>query len=272
MKVLRWMVILATSLPTGAMARTFSVECVDNYNACGGNSLSSDNAECDDFQNILKDAGHTKKWDWREGNVWGNDFRDKSPTHEYSDDADIFYYSGHGTCVGGQGATCDRPFTCANTPIGGNNTVVVASQSRWGSLSPNKGIARWMLLDASCSMQVAPNGDNAANVSKLATGWLPAFNGLHMAIGSHCTKTGDILDSEDRGEDFAEDLTDGDSYTSSWMDTGLIDVQDGACAVSMAGGSNVVIAITRMVFEGLGFSLPDTGGKATFLAYSFVCQ
>jgi len=150
MKVTKWIFVVAVGLPTVAMAKTFTVECVDNYNACGGNSLSSDNAECDDFQDILIDAGHSKKFDFREGDVWGNDFRDKSPTEEFSDQADIFYYSGHGTCISGLGDTCDRPFTCANTSVGGNNTVVVASQSRWGSLSPNKGKARWMLLDASC--------------------------------------------------------------------------------------------------------------------------
>jgi len=121
-------------------------------------------------------------------------------------------------------------------------------------------------------MMVAPNGSNAANVSKLASGWLPAFNGLHLAVGSHCSATGDILDSEDRGEDFAEDLTDGDSYTDAWMDDGLIDVQDGACAVTMAGGSNVAVALNRMLLEGLNFSLPDLGGKAKFLAFSFTCE
>lgn len=271
MKMMKWLVIVVAGIPAQGYARSFSLECVDNYNACGGKSLSSDNAECDDFQDIFIDAGHALKWDWREGNVWGNDFRDNSPTEEYSDETDIFYYSGHGTCTGAQGGTCDRPFTCTNNPIGGSNTVVVATESRWGIASPHAGKARWMLLDASCSVMVAPGGNNSAQVSKLATGWLPAFNGLHLVAGSHCSATGDILDSEDRGEDFAEDLTDGESYTSAWMDDGLIDVQDGACAVTMSGGSSFFVALNRMLLDALGFAFPDSG-KAKFLAYSFVCE
>src|SRR5262249_34957634 len=155
-------------------------------------------------------------------NVWGNDFRDPGPTEEYSDEADIFYYSGHGNSNG------DEPSPCANIAVGGSNSVFINTQCRWGSSSPRKGRARWILLDASCSMQVVPNGSNNAIVSKLASGWLPAFDGLHLAVGSHCSPTGDIKDSEDRGEDFAEDLTDGDGYTNAWMDDGLIDVSDGA--------------------------------------------
>jgi hypothetical protein len=273
MKIAKWMVVVfAVGLPAAASARTFSVECVDNYAACGGGSLSDANDECDDIQDIMTDAGHTEKWNFRDGDVWGNDFRDKSPTEEFSDEAEVFFYAGHGTCVGGQGKTCDRPFTCANTPKGGNNTVVVASQSRWGSLSPNKGKARWMVHDSSCSMEVVPGGTNAATVSRLATGWLPAFDGMHLAVGGHCSPTADMQDSEDRGEDFVEDLTDGDGFTNAWMDDGLIDVDDGACAVTMAGGSSSFIALTRMLFEGLSFSFNDTGGKATFLAYSYVCE
>jgi hypothetical protein len=272
MRIRVCLLAVAVCLPGDADAKSFSVECVDNYDPCGGGSLSSDNAECDDFLDILKDAGHTKKWDWREDDVWGNDFRDKAPTEEYSDEADIFYYSGHGTCTGAQGTGCDRPFVCSSNSSAGNNTVVVASQSRWGSLSPNKGKDRWVLTDASCSMQVHPNGSNNANVSILASGWLSAFNGMHLAVGSHCSPSGDIQDSEDRGEDFAEDLTDGDSYTDAWMDDGLIDVEDGACAVTMGGGSNVNIALARMLGEGLSSVVSDTGGKATFLAYSFTCE
>ena len=210
-----WLLVLCASVfsPAAAQAKTFSVEGVDNYLTCANQMLSSRNDVCDDFIESMTDVGLTKKWDWRDGDVWGNDFPDKSPTFEFSDDADIFFYAGHGTCTGAQGGTCDRPFVCTNNAAGGNNTVVTATQSRWGSLSPNKGKARWVLTDASCTMQVVPGGSNSAVVSKLASGWLPAFNGLHLATGSHCSPTGDILDGEDRAEDFAEDLSDGDTFT-----------------------------------------------------------
>ena len=234
--------------------------------------LQNRNNVCDDFIDSMHDAGLTEKWDWRDGEVWGNDFRDKSATEEFSDEADIFFYAGHGTCTNGQGHNCDRPFVCTSNSLGGSNTVVIASESRWGSLSPNKGKARWVLMDASCAMQVVPNGSNNAIVSKLASGWLPAFNGLHLATGSHCSPTGDILDDEDRVEDYAEDLADGDTYTDAWMDNGLTDVDDGACAVSMGVGSNVNIALDRVNHESLFHTVNDSGGKPHFLAYSFVCE
>jgi Family of unknown function (DUF6345) len=273
MRILIGIVALAVLLPAHAQAKTFSVEGVDNYlsSACGKQMLSSRNDVCDDFIDIMTDVGLTKKWNWRDGDVWGNDFRDQSSTEEFSDEADILLYAGHGTCKNRSTGDCDRQFVCTDNSIGGSNTVVNGTESRWGSLSPNKGKTRWVLFDSSCSMEVVPNGSNNAIVAKLAT-WLPAFNGLHLATGSHCSPTGDILDGEDRVEDYAEDLADGDTYTDAWMDNGLNDVQDGACAVSMGAGSNVNIALDRMEHESLFHVVTDTGGKPHFLAYSFVCE
>jgi hypothetical protein len=265
-----WVLALAFGLP--ASAKTFSVECVDNYVSCVNQMLSSRNAVCDDFIDSLSDAGLTKKWDWRDGDVWGNDFRDSVSTEEYSDEADIFFYGGHGTCKGAQGGTCDRPFVCTNNSIGGSNTVVVETQSKWGSLSPSGKKARWVLLDASCVMQVVPSGTNSQIVSKLSSGWFGAFQGLHLATGSHCSPTGDIFDDEDRAEDYAEDLADGDTYSDAWMDNGLTDVQDGACAVIMAVGSTSSIAVSRRDNETLFHSVSDSGGSPHSLAYRFTCE
>ncbi len=267
-------VFMLVVCPVLARAGTFSVECVDNYDPCGGGSLSQDNAECDDFQDILKDAGFKKVWDFRDGEVWGNDFRDGASSGEFSDEASIFYYSGHGFCNGSPDHSSDpgisdRPVVCANTPIGGGNTVKMASESRWGSQSNGQGKARWMLFDASCSMTVEPNNNNGT-VKRLAKGWGTVFRGLHLAVGSHGDAGHDILDSEDRGEDFAEDLTDGDTYTDAWMDDGLIDVEDGACAVTMAVGSSVSIATNRRDNETLFHSVSDSGHS--FLAYSYSCE
>lgn len=67
--------LLIVAFPAAVLARTFSVECVDNYDARGGPSISlnHDNANCNDVHDNFIGAGLSKKWDWREGDVWGND-------------------------------------------------------------------------------------------------------------------------------------------------------------------------------------------------------
>jgi len=80
----------------------FSTAGVNNYDSCSGNDLDHCIEQADAIRSVYEFAGFQGFTHWRNGDVWGSDFRDASSGDMASDGGsdipDIYYYSGHGTC------------------------------------------------------------------------------------------------------------------------------------------------------------------------------
>ena len=236
--------LVATVTP--ALAVTFSTGAVAMYTNNGGSGpdLPATIPEAADFGLWLTVGGHTLVHAWTDGNVFGSDFRDGTDLDPggASDIAAVYYFTGHGSCENPPTAS-SGDFINVHGNHGTPDSTNIGKSSRWGN---NGGKARFMLVDASCPMDLV----------SLAQDWFPVFKGLHIATGHSGDMNHDTRDSESRGNDFAQELVDtggsnAKSVRNAWMDTGLEDVDDDVCAVVIAAGNTRNDAIDRREHEKL---------------------
>ena len=236
--------LVATATPASAV--TFSTGAVAMYTNNGGigPDLPATIPEAADFGVWLTAGGHTLVHAWTDGNVFGSDFRDGTDLDPggASDIAAVYFFTGHGSCENPPTAS-SGDFIIVHGNHGTPDGTNIGMSSRWGN---NGGKARFMLLDASCPMDLV----------SLHKDWFPVFKGLHVATGHSGDVNHDTLDSESRGSDFAQELVDTSgsnarSVGSAWMDTGTEDVQDDVCAVVIAAGNTRNDAIDRREHEKL---------------------
>ena len=253
-----------------AQALRYSTGAVAMYtnNGGAGPDLPRTIPEAADFRNWLSGAGHTLVTAWTNGNVWGGDFRDGSDNDGSggSDIAQLYFFTGHGSCENPPTAN-SGDFIIVHGNFGTPDTTNIGNSSRWGNAP---GVERFMLLDASCPMDLA----------SLTNVWFSPFQGLHMATGHSGDINHDTLDSEGRGNDFAEELVDhtvfffftdhAEPVGTAWMDTGLEDVQSQVCAVAIAAGNDRNDAIDRRENE----KLNDNRAAPTpnWFAWKWVCS
>lgn len=258
--------IAFAALAVDAGAIVLSTGAINDYGGSG--DLHHDIAEANDFRAWYLFAGHSVFSAWTDGNVWGSDFRDKGSPNDNepnggSDMAQVYFYSGHGSCPASPTTTSPVDFLITHSNSGTPNTTHIVTDSVWGN---NGGNLQFMLIDASCPTEVP-------EITQL----FPVFGGLHMVTGNSGDAKHDTLDSEARGNDYAAvtagvriwfipQLPVGDA----WMDTGLVDVQDQVCAVAAAAGNTREDAINRRENERVtsGWSNPSNN----WMAWKWVCN
>jgi hypothetical protein len=254
------------ALAANAGAIVLSTGAINDY---GGNSnLSHDIAEANDFRVWYLFAGNSVFTAWTDGNVWGSDFRDQGSPNDMdpsggSDRAQVYYYTGHGSCPASQTTTSAVDFLITHGNFGKPDTTHIVTDSIWGN---NGGALQFMLIDASCPTELP-------EITQL----FPIYGGLHMATGNSGDVNHDTLDSEDRGNEFGAQ-TAGTPFWflpqlpvgDAWMNTGLIDVQDQVCAVAAAAGDTRDDAINRRENERVtsGWSNPSNN----WMAWKWVCN
>lgn len=255
-----------------ASGGTYSTGAVGNYvaNGCRGfPDLPFALPEAAAFRRWYFLGGHTNISRWENADVWGSDFRDGAGNdlepQGGSGLPDVYFYTGHGICQNPPVAT-SADFITVCSPNGQPNTTVIGRSTRWGNDN-----LRYAFIDASCPMDLV----------SLINQWVPVFNGLHVATGHSGTTTADTLDSSARGSMFAAltagafgiaplDWVSNRSIGDAWMQTGIIDIENGSCAVVTAAGATEADAIFRSNFERVfsGSSNPTPN----WLAWRWVCR
>jgi len=249
-----------------ASAIVLSTGAINNY---GGNGdLFQDIAEANDFRAWYIIAGNSVFTAWTDGNVWGSDFRDRGSPNDMdasggSDKAQVYYYTGHGSCPSSQTTTSRVDFFITHGNFGTPDTTHIPTASVWGN---SGGRLQFMLIDASCPTELP-------EITQL----FPIFGGLHMVTGNSGDVNHDTQDSEDRGNEFGAQ-TAGTPFWflpqlpvgDAWMNTGLIDVQDQVCAVAAAAGDTRDDAINRRENERVtsGWGNPSNN----WMAWKWVCK
>jgi Family of unknown function (DUF6345) len=247
----------------------FSTAGVNIYNPCSSpdDDLEYCVEQANTVRSIYEYAGFQGFSHWRNGDVWGSDFRDASSGDLAgdggSDVPDIYYYSGHGSCQDPPVST-DPDFLVVCGNFGTPNNVNIGSQCRLGNGSGN---LKFLLLDASCPMDLV----------SIRQQWFPVFIGLHMAIGHSGTRTQDTLDSSGRAGPLAFSTSGGFfflypdlSVGDAWMSYGTEDIEDGCCAVAIAAGNNRDDAIDRRENERILDNRTDP--TPNWFAWRWVCE
>jgi hypothetical protein len=148
------------------------------------------------FRNKLRNAGHTQTFYWTETNCFETDFRDTSQgghDNDAVDKVDIVWFETHGN-------------NTANGPL----MVFDRAQTRW--ITEGKD---WRLgnIDLEWLMAFSCHTVDKSKVSRL---W-NIFRGLHIYCGAYHNMY-DGWTTDECGEDVADNLTDGDTVSESWID------------------------------------------------------
>jgi hypothetical protein len=265
--------LFACSL-SAAHAQSYSTGAVDIYNTCGVSpDLPLTIPEAANARSWWDLAGFPRVSRWENADVWNTDFTDGAANDMEaqggSDVANVYFFTGHGICQNPPGATSADFISTCSGGVNGNTNIGVSS--RWGN---SGGHSRFMLLDASCPMDLVSIGNN----------WFPPFLGLHVATGHSGRTTNDTLDSSSRGGEFAARTVGARStflgieiwsipkqpVTWAWMNTGLIDVQSQVCAVSVANDTTADTASNRRDNEFI--DSPWAAPSGNWFAWRWVCS
>lgn len=251
--------LLFVATAAGAATPTYSTGGVDVYTPCGVPNLPWRVLSANKVAGWFNVAGFPAVSNWRNGDVWGSDFRNTGAPDDRepgggSDLPQIYFYAGHGTCQDPPGPT-DPDYISVCSQVGPDFNDIGAT-SGWGSQSG--GNLQFLFLDASCPMDLISLGNE----------WFPVFRGLHVATGHSGTSSHDTLDSPDRSDVFATYAVGGGMFDlyglvslpiillypplsvgDAWMASGLMDVESEVCAVAIAAGETEADAIDRREHE-----------------------
>lgn len=152
---------------------------------------------CNGFDEELRDAGHTRRFYWAERDVWEIDLRDRTVggiDDDWADDVDIFFISTHGGYWDDEG----------HLAYDVNRNSWVGDSSNW-RLGDNWNL-EWLLI----------YGCHTVDRNNPLAHW-NVFQKLH----AFCGAWGDMWDgitTDEVGEDVGDNLTDGKTVKSSWID------------------------------------------------------
>jgi hypothetical protein len=148
------------------------------------------------FKNKLRSAGHTQTFYWSNTNCFERDFRDTTlggDDSQWADKVDIVWLETHG-----------------NNTSKGPRVLFDVKRDEWRANGSDWRLGNvdleWMML-FSCSTV------NRSNVGAL---W-PIFRGLHIYCGAYSFMY-DGYTTDECGEDVADNLTDGETVSESWID------------------------------------------------------
>ena len=255
--------LLLALLARPAEATNYSMGCINNYSPAGiGPDLSNRCTATDGFSAWFNFFGnHRLRFYWHDQLVWPRDYTEDSFPGggdnieiDWSS-ADLNVFSGHGSCQNPPTAT-SPDFLVTALPRA-SNFIDVQRSLRLGEF-PGSGVfgqngnLDTFMVDASCPMDLV----------SLTNQWWPVFQGMHLAMGHSGDAGHDNLDSDTKLPTvgmylgplgpfpfFFPGLGGSSSYRTAWMSAGLIDVQDGVCAVIVGTGRTEQEAVNRRDFE-----------------------
>ncbi|HXI86472.1 MAG TPA: DUF6345 domain-containing protein [Parvularculaceae bacterium] len=265
---------IAGLISSTAGAQDYSTGAVDIYNTCGvGPDLPLTIPEAANVRSWYNLAHFPNVSRWENADVWNTDFTD-GPGKDMepqggSDLPNIYFFSGHGICQNPPAATSPDFISTCSGGVNGNTNI--GNSSRWGN---SGGRLQFAFIDASCPMDLVSLGNN----------WFPPFQGLHVAVGHSGRTTNDTLDSSSRGGEFAARTVGARAtflgitiwtiprlpVTWAWMNSGLIDVQNQVCAVSIANDTTAATASNRRDNEFVSPAWARPSGN--WYAWRWVCR
>ena len=210
------------------------VEWVNDFHndSCEQNDLSY----CDDqvvgFYNHMGNHGHVKVFNWGNDNAWETDFR--HPTFggdslNWSDDVHFCMVNDHG---GNNANVVTFSFSKAHT-----NCSIASTKMRLGRKN-----LKWL---AALGCDAVLN----TNASHIVACWGGPMQGVHIVCGFIGTAA-DSWWTSDLGEDFADDICDGDTIAGAWV-SDAYSFWTGDDSIAIAAGVSRDDAVNRRDHETL---------------------
>ena len=203
--------------------REYALECAEDYSECGGSDLPN---SCDNIFGMQSEIDDNLAPNWIQGwlfiesDAWPQDWRETATISggldrsimDAIDRGDLSVWSGHGTGAENEpNGSWDIAMgfrhdgACHTTSP---SQVIMGEQSSDGF--GNDGDNEYVIMDASCSMV---NGER----QQVWENWGPGIlMRAHQGMAFHNSPD----DSDDRLEEFMENIDDGDSNKSAWLDAG----------------------------------------------------
>ncbi|MGC5225379.1 DUF6345 domain-containing protein [Micromonospora sp. DT81.3] len=186
------------------MTTTFGVEAIRHFanaRASGPDSKAADLTytfnRSNGFDRELRNAHHARAFYWTERDVFENDLHDSSlggDDANWVDNVDLFWIETHGNNVNGV------PIMLYDNPVDDWLT--------WGNT--------WELGEAWNAEWMMAYSCHTVDRNNVTALW-PIFKGLHLYCGAW-ENMYDGITTDECGEDVADNLTDGDTVASAWID------------------------------------------------------
>jgi hypothetical protein len=203
--------------------RNYALECGEDYSQCGGSNLpnSCDNTTFmrDEIDSSLA-PNWLHGWYFTEANAWPQDWWERATQTGGLDSsfmdaigrADLAVWSGHGTGADPEpNGSWDLAMGFSHN---GACSATSPNQIKMGEQAfdgfGNDGDNEYVIMDASCSMGMG-------ELDQVWQNWGPGIMmRAHQGMAFHDSPN----DADDRLEEFIENIDDGDSNRSAWLDAG----------------------------------------------------
>jgi hypothetical protein len=212
------------------------VEWVNNFRA--GACEQVDLSYCDDqvvgFYEHMGSHGHFQIFKWGNENAWETDFRHPDlggDSLNWSDDVHFCMLADHG---GNVDNVVSFYFSEENL-----SCSVDSTQMRLGTKN-----LRW-LAALTCDAVLNTNADHICAV------WGGPMQGIHIVCG-YIGNSSDCEWTSDLGEDFADDICDGDSIAGAWVSRAY-SFWTGDESIAIAAGETRDDAVNRLEHENLDY-------------------
>jgi hypothetical protein len=222
---------------------TKGIEWVNNYHGRANNLSNNDN----NAQGFYNKLNGTKSFEYGDDLAWDQDFEESgigSPAagsdSSYADNADIVFFSGHGSSTGlffGRSTFDDGEAKPAELGLGNKD-------------------CEWLVADA-CQFLDFNNVFNRLR---------NAFKGLHFILGFHTT----CLDVKDRGEKFAGKLNDGQRVRDAWINA-CAETEDSGTECAYLRADSAGTNTFEDHWHGKGFVSSDPSGSVTLFYLKTSC-
>ncbi|MGR8981516.1 MAG: hypothetical protein ACU84H_15700 [Gammaproteobacteria bacterium] len=203
-------------------SREWAAECDEDYSECGGSNLPN---SCDNTDGMISEINDSLSnwhhgWYFTGGNAWPQDWRDAdtvsggldNPYMDAIGRGDLSVWSGHGTGAANEPngrweiAMGHRHDRACNTTSPDQMKFGEQASDGFG----NNGDNEYVIMDASCS---AIEGE----LDQVWENWGPGIlMRSHQGLAFHDSPD----DADDRLEEFIENIDDGDSNKTAWLDAG----------------------------------------------------
>jgi hypothetical protein len=214
------------------------VEWVNRFHSdsCNQHNLEYCDDQAEGFYNTMGSHGHARVFDWGDDNAWETDFRHPDfgsggDSLNWSDDVHFCFFDDHG----------------------GNwdNVLHIAfSHAHNQCLSPSN---TWRLGRKNLKWFVACGCEGVLNTKAdhIVSVWGGPMQGVHLVLG-YIGDSHDTWWTDDLGEDFADDICDGDVIASSWIDRAYSWWVDDD-SIAIAAGESQDDAVNRREHETLNW-------------------
>lgn len=210
------------------------VEWVNKFDvaACHQNELSYCDDQVEGFYNTMGDHGHVRVFDWGNDNAWETDFRHPAyggDSLHWSDNVNFCMVADHG---GNVDNVLSLYFSAQH-----NACSVSTTQMYLGAIQ-----LKWFAT-LGCDAVLNTNADHILAV------WGGPMHGVHIVCG-YIGTSADSWWTRDLGEDFADDICDGDSIAGAWV-SDAYSFWTGDDSIAIAAGGDQAEAQRRRDHENL---------------------